>query len=122
MNEIPDHTLKVEMGEATVYRLTCHLTDEAMCHKVCGMHPEGGCGEPEDGDDTPCRTETYAAGCVIAEWVNDGGIDSVEFEHTIEIPVTYEWRASHDYPTIQAAPMNEIDREARQLIESEEGQ
>ena len=42
----------------------------------------------------------YKGGCIIAEWVNDGGIESVEFEHTIAIPVTYQWNASHDYPTL----------------------
>jgi hypothetical protein len=99
-----DHVLKVEMGETTSYQLTCNLGDDAACHKVCGVHPEGGCDDP-DNDGPECSTHTYEGGCIVAEWVNDGGIEAVEFEHTIEIPVGYQWNASHDYPSIFAAPV-----------------
>jgi len=95
------HVLKVELGEFTTYHLTCNLDDTAPCHLICATHPEGGCGEPDEDE---CVTQVYQRGCTIAEWVNDGGIEAVEFNHTIEIPVTYEWRASHDYPALFPAP------------------
>jgi hypothetical protein len=99
-----DHVLKVEMGEITSYHLSCNLGDDAACHKVCGVHPEGGCDDP-DNDGPECSTHTYEGGCIVAEWVNDGGIEAVEFEHTIEIPVGYQWNASHDHPSIFATPV-----------------
>lgn len=93
-----DHVLKVELGEFTTYRLICNLDDTAECHQTCTTHPEGGCGDPDNSDE--CVSGVYEHGCVVAEWVNDGGIESVEFEHTIELPVTIEWRASQDYPSL----------------------
>ena len=102
-----DHVLKVEMGESTNYHLTCNLDDAADCHQVCTAHPEvctahlDGC-YPMDVEGE-CVREVYRNGCTIAEWVNDGGIESVGFEHIVEIPVMYQWNASHDYPSIHAA-------------------
>lgn len=114
MNEIPDHTLKVEMGEFTTYRLTCNLDDAAECHLVCVTHPDGHDDMP---DEEACVKEVYRNGCVIAEWVNDGGIESVGFTHTVDLPVNFYWDAGHDSPIVEMlkespAPMNEIDREA----------
>lgn len=94
-----DHVLKVEMGEFTNYHLTCNLDDAADCHQVCATHQDG-C-DPMDVEGE-CVREVYRNGCTIAEWVNDGGIEAVGFEHTVEIPVTYQWNASHDYPSLHA--------------------
>ncbi len=102
-----EHTLKVELGEFVSYRLTCNLDDTAKCHEVCVTHPDGGCGDPDV--QSGCVTEVYWNGCVIAEWVNDGGIDAVGFEYTLELPVTYEWAASHDYPIVSVASTKESE-------------
>jgi hypothetical protein len=68
---IAAHMMRVEMGEFTHYRLTCNLGDDAECHQTCETHPEGGCGMAEE----TCVKAVYSGGCVIAEWVNDGGIE-----------------------------------------------
>lgn len=94
---IAAHVMRVEMGESTSYRLTCNLGDDAECHQVCETHPEGGCGMELE----TCVKKVYSGGCVVAEWVNDGGIESVTFEHTVEFPVYYEWM--NEFPTILAA-------------------
>jgi hypothetical protein len=99
-----DHVLKVEMGEFTNYHLICNLDDAADCHQVCVTHPDG-C-DPMDVEGE-CVREVYRNGCTVAEWVNDGGIESVGFAHTVEIPVTYQWNASHDYPSIYAASVSD---------------
>lgn len=95
-----DHVLKVEMGEFTTYKLVCNLDDAADCHQVCATHLDGCDPMETEGE---CVREVYRNGCTIAEWVNDGGIESVGFEHTIEIPVKYQWNASHDYPSLHVA-------------------
>ena len=92
-----DHVLKVELGEYTSYTLTCNLGDDAPCHQVHPAHHMEGCN-----DAGVKRVNTvYEHGCVIAEWINDGGIESVEFSHTIELPVEYQWNASQDYPQLR---------------------
>jgi len=101
-----EHMLKVEMGEFTTYKLTCHLTDEAECHQTCVTHPEGHDDIP---DDHPCTMEVYRNGCTLAEWVNDGGIEAVQFDHTIELPVRFEWVVSHDYPMMLVLTEGETD-------------
>ena len=108
VGETPDHVLQVSMGEYTRYHLTCNLTDEAPCHMTCEAHPEG-----HDNDDLvdSCVMRSYAGGCIIAEWVNDGGIETVDFDHTIELPVSYQWNASHDYPSISVSgPLGESNK------------
>lgn len=95
-----DHILKVELGEFTAYHLTCNLDDAAPCHQTCQRHPEGGCGEPESEGE--CITSPYEGGCVVAEWVNDGGIEGVQFEHVLELPVAYHWDGGHDFPILVA--------------------
>src|ERR1017187_7411855 len=102
-SELRGHVLKIELGEFTGYHLTCNLDDAASCHQVCETHMDGGCAETHldlDIDQAPCVSAVYRGGCVIAEWVNDGGIESVDFDHTIELPVEYQWNASHEYPTL----------------------
>jgi hypothetical protein len=102
-DEPREHILKVELGEFTRYHLTCNLDDSAACHQCCATHPEGGCAEKHldpDIDQAPCVQEVYRNGCVIAEWVNDGGIESVGFDHTVELPVTYYWDGAHDFPIL----------------------
>ena len=84
-----DHILKVELGEYTNYRLICNLDDTAPCHQLCSTHPEGGCDNLDD--ERECVMDAYERGCVVAEWVNDGGIESVGFEHTLELPVDYRF-------------------------------
>ena len=108
-----DHVLKVEMGEFTNYHLTCNLDDAADCHQVCTTHPDG-C-DPMDVEGE-CVREVYRNGCTIAEWVNDGGIEAVGFEHTVEIPVTYQWNASHDYPSIHAASVPVLETPPTEAI------
>jgi hypothetical protein len=103
---IADHVLTVTMGEYTTYRLTCNLGADAPCHLTCHTHPEGGCGEPDD--DRECVQVVYEGGCIIAEWVNDGGIECVGFEHTIELPMRYQWDAGHDAPMLFAVPDDEV--------------
>ena len=93
-----EHVLKVEMGEFTRYHLTCNLDDSAACHQCCATHLEGGCGDPDVGYE--CVQRVYEHGCIVAEWVNDGGIEGTEFEHTVEIPVEYHWDGAHDYPIL----------------------
>jgi hypothetical protein len=98
-----EHVLRVEMGEFTRYHLTCNLDDSAACHQVCATHMEGGCADKHldpEIDQAPCVQEVYRNGCVIAEWVNDGGIESVGFDHTVELPVTYYWDGAHDFPIL----------------------
>lgn len=97
----PGHVLKVELGEFTRYHLTCNLNSTHPCRQVCRTHPEGGCGDP-DVEGT-CYTIAYEHGCVIAEWVNDGGIESVGFDHTLELPIEYHWEAAHDSPILEVA-------------------
>ena len=94
------HVLKVELGEYTDYRLICNLDDAAHCHQVCTVHNEGGCNQIDAG---LCVIGPYKNGCIIAEWVNDGGIEAVEFSHIIQLPVTYQWNASHDHPRLIVA-------------------
>jgi hypothetical protein len=105
-----DHVLKVGLGENTSYHLVCNLDDTADCRRVCATHPEG-CDPLEvEGE---CVRTVYIGGCVVAEWVNDGGIETVDFEHSLELPVTYQWNASHDYPSIHvlSAPVQRVTRE-----------
>ena len=104
----PDHVLKVELGEFTNYTLVCNLDDAAGCHQTCVTHPEGGCGDFDAEEE--CVTKVYEYGCTVAEWVNDGGIEAVEFSHTLELPVKIEWRASHDYPSLHVPPTSPDDR------------
>ncbi len=84
-----DHVLKIELGWPTLYTLTCNLGDDARCHQVPAV------GEGSDG-------EWVGYGeCVIAEWVNDGGIENVGFEHIIEFPVSYHWANEGEYPVLE---------------------
>ena len=114
----PEHVLRVEIGEFTQYHLTCNLDETAKCHQTCQTHPEGGCDDPDN--ESECITSPYKGGCVVAEWVNDGGIEAVQFEHTLELPVSYYWDGAHDFPILVAraaapeppsvpAPEREID-------------
>jgi len=110
-----DHVLKVTMGEFTQYHLTCNLDDTAPCHLVCTIHPEGGCDDPDFEDE--CVQFVYENGCVVAEWVNDGGIESVGFDHTLELPVRYQWNASHDSPSIHVLDATDEVTRLRAIIE-----
>jgi hypothetical protein len=97
-----DHVMKVGFDNgAMAFRLTCNLDYPAKCHQVCQTHLEGGCGEPETEGE--CDIKDYET-CVIAEWVNDGGIESVLFEFERDIPVSYYWDGAHNFPILVAAP------------------
>lgn len=97
--ETADHVMKIDLSELVSYHLTCNLDDTAKCHQTCSTHPDGGCGDPDL--ESECVTQNYGT-CVIAEWVNDGGIESVQFEHVVEIPVSYYWDGAHDFPILVA--------------------
>ena len=105
-----DHVLKVELGEYTIYSLTCNLGDDAPCRQFCSAHPDG--HDLIQVHYTECVNTQYENGCIIAEWVNDGGIESVEFSHTIELPVEYQWNASRDYPQLRVGQFMGATEEA----------
>lgn len=82
-----DHTLKVTLGEFETYQLICHLDASARCHQVCDTHPDDGCYDPDD--ESKCVLVPYENGCTLVEWIDAGGIEAVEFDYTLTLPVRF---------------------------------